>query len=613
MGLLDLLFGKKPTSSGTPAPKNIIPAKEEVIAINNDNGGFDAFSALYQLSLREIGLFMDQPCSHPIQDILRKHIQTPLDFEVAFYNTELKFITYIFSYPITYKLRSNSRLALAGGSSIDNDDRVAIEVTYELKQVNIQNSQIVLSGHADIGLMPENAETINPIDEFNQEYKLPISTKRFFVDKSRIRNTPINEIDPNTPIYVEDKKSNTSTGVKDMTGLEFEQYCKKLLLSNGFSKAEVTQGSHDYGGDIIAIKDQIKYVIQCKKYSSPVGIDAVQQVIGSKTMYDCHVAVVLTNSSFTDSARTLASKNNVILWDNVYLSKLQGNLEEDFEDKDEPAYDEDEYSDTTMGSTEDILPNGDTISLITTGKIKNIIINASQKRLANIAVAMVLSAADRYEHSGVCAQVTYNGETRNVTNLGIMNGNELLQCSWVGTVDVPLNNSEIEYANAIYHYTVKLLGEKALPSDEDIENNVYCKYNYTLDWGCSIGQELHRNDELTFQMFINAKSINEAIVGYLFYHSVFLKQIVPLNYNYSFAIPYGEVTLFIYKDKESGEVVLGMDREGHPTNNVPVWMPMFDDYKPSSEDNLLLKTFGCCFIEFINKINLLSVIEDNEY
>ena len=42
----------------------------------------------------------------------------------------------------------------------------------------------------------------------------------------------------------------------------------------------MTQGSHDYGGDIIAIKDQIKYVIQCKKYSSPVGIDAVQQVDG---------------------------------------------------------------------------------------------------------------------------------------------------------------------------------------------------------------------------------------------------------------------------------------------------------------------------------------------
>lgn len=88
----------------------------------------------------------------------------------------------------------------------------------------------------------------------------------------------------------------------EMDGYDFENCSANLLLNNGFNNVEVTQYSGDFGVDIIAYKDDIKYAIQCKKYSSPVGIKAVQEVIGSKTMNDCHVAVVLTNNFFTSSA-----------------------------------------------------------------------------------------------------------------------------------------------------------------------------------------------------------------------------------------------------------------------------------------------------------------------
>ena len=110
-----------------------------------------------------------------------------------------------------------------------------------------------------------------------------------------------------------------------MDGYDFEKYSAVLLEKNGFKNVQVTQCSGDFGVDIIAFKDDIKYAIQCKKYSSPVGVKAVQEVIASKAMNDCHVAVVLTNNSFTNSAKQLAKKNNVLLWDNTKLNELIDN------------------------------------------------------------------------------------------------------------------------------------------------------------------------------------------------------------------------------------------------------------------------------------------------
>ena len=52
----------------------------------------------------------------------------------------------------------------------------------------------------------------------------------------------------------------------------------------------------------------------------------MQEVIGSKAMNDCHVAVVLTNNTFTKSAVELAKKNNVLLWDRNKLMGLIDNM-----------------------------------------------------------------------------------------------------------------------------------------------------------------------------------------------------------------------------------------------------------------------------------------------
>ena len=65
-----------------------------------------------------------------------------------------------------------------------------------------------------------------------------------------------------------------------MTGADFEVYCADLLRKNGFIDVSVTSTSGDFGADIIATQNKIKYAIQCKCYSSDIGVDAVYQVTG---------------------------------------------------------------------------------------------------------------------------------------------------------------------------------------------------------------------------------------------------------------------------------------------------------------------------------------------
>ena len=118
------------------------------------------------------------------------------------------------------------------------------------------------------------------------------------------------------------EKQDDAYVIDNMSGDEFEKFCANLLSRNGFKNIQITQKSWDYGGDIIAEKEQIKYVIQCKRYNSTVGVSAVQEVIASRSIYKCHVGAVLTNSVFTKAAEILAEENNVILWDRSYLNKL---------------------------------------------------------------------------------------------------------------------------------------------------------------------------------------------------------------------------------------------------------------------------------------------------
>jgi hypothetical protein len=83
----------------------------------------------------------------------------------------------------------------------------------------------------------------------------------------------------------------------------------------------------DQGGDIVVTKGFRTIVIQAKRSKSPVGNKAVQQVVAAKAMYGATETWVVTDSTFTGAARTLAAKNHVALIDGSRLSRLSEMLQ----------------------------------------------------------------------------------------------------------------------------------------------------------------------------------------------------------------------------------------------------------------------------------------------
>lgn len=113
--------------------------------------------------------------------------------------------------------------------------------------------------------------------------------------------------------------------IDSMDGPMFEQWCADLLKKCGYENVSVSGKSGDQGVDIIAEKDDIRYAIQCKCYSSPLGNTPVQEVYAGKTKHNCFIAAVMTNNYFTKGAKELASATNVLLWDRDKLKKMLDN------------------------------------------------------------------------------------------------------------------------------------------------------------------------------------------------------------------------------------------------------------------------------------------------
>ena len=109
---------------------------------------------------------------------------------------------------------------------------------------------------------------------------------------------------------------------EDMEGREFEYFCAELLEQRGFVDVEVTRGSGDYGIDILAEKEGVTYAIQCKCYTSPVGVHAVQEACAGREYYDRMVGAVMTNQYFTAPAVEAARKLKILLWDGGYVEEM---------------------------------------------------------------------------------------------------------------------------------------------------------------------------------------------------------------------------------------------------------------------------------------------------
>lgn len=106
-------------------------------------------------------------------------------------------------------------------------------------------------------------------------------------------------------------------------GVAFEHYVAWLLEEQGFDGVQVTKGSGDFGADVLARRDGVRYAIQCKLYSQPVGVKAVQEICAGRDYYHCHVGIVATNNHFTSGAEVLADKTRTVLWSGDRLAHME--------------------------------------------------------------------------------------------------------------------------------------------------------------------------------------------------------------------------------------------------------------------------------------------------
>ena len=72
----------------------------------------------------------------------------------------------------------------------------------------------------------------------------------------------------------------------------------------------------------MAEKEGVTYAIQCKCYTSPVGVKAVQEAYAGRDYYDRMVGAVMTNQYFTAPAVDAAKKLKILLWDGGYVERM---------------------------------------------------------------------------------------------------------------------------------------------------------------------------------------------------------------------------------------------------------------------------------------------------
>jgi HJR/Mrr/RecB family endonuclease len=93
------------------------------------------------------------------------------------------------------------------------------------------------------------------------------------------------------------------------------------LERQGYRNVHNIRGSGDFGVDVIADKDGVRYAIQVKRYRGKVSRRAVSDAVAGKYQFKCDAAMVVTNSYYTAGAQELAASADCFLIDRDTLAQ----------------------------------------------------------------------------------------------------------------------------------------------------------------------------------------------------------------------------------------------------------------------------------------------------
>ncbi len=124
--------------------------------------------------------------------------------------------------------------------------------------------------------------------------------------------------------FAKSLRSNQSYSLEDvdlLDGFSFETLLKKLFVNMGYI-VEHTKLTGDQGADLVISRMGVEIVIQAKRYANSVGNKAIQEIVAAIAYYQADKGMVITNNTFTNSARELAGVNSIELLDRNKLEKL---------------------------------------------------------------------------------------------------------------------------------------------------------------------------------------------------------------------------------------------------------------------------------------------------
>ena len=102
------------------------------------------------------------------------------------------------------------------------------------------------------------------------------------------------------------------TDLKKLSGIEFEDYLYNILTGFNYN-VEKTKASGDQGVDLLVYYMGHRIAIQCKRYNSSIGNQAVQEVFAGSRFHKADASIVVSNSLFTKAAIELAESCGVLL------------------------------------------------------------------------------------------------------------------------------------------------------------------------------------------------------------------------------------------------------------------------------------------------------------
>lgn len=180
------------------------------------------------------------------------------------------------------------------------------ELYIQQLEKNIQDLQLQIAGMDEVIAQKAN-------DKFRERWQEQEKTSMSSVKRLR---EEVQNLKLQSELMYEFEKS-LSDIVDRMSGEVYERYVGYKLTKMGWKNMEYTAVTKDYGADIIAEDSKGKTIcIQCKRYSDPVGISAVQEVFAAQGYYGCNGAMAVTTSTFTKAAHELAERNSVKLLEN---------------------------------------------------------------------------------------------------------------------------------------------------------------------------------------------------------------------------------------------------------------------------------------------------------